>query len=129
MTRLELSLHFDRDLNYSGFEALNQQEFPETIAQIMSKITRAVLGHKPVREHMLRQINTMELLESLGQLPTNALIIGWNYCYLINAVTSHTGHYIGTRRKIALTSKGADVATWNKISQLVLRFAGIGSQV
>ena len=75
---MELSLHFDKDSGHHSNRVLAKFKFEETISHVMRKMTLSVLDSESVRTHMLRQINTIQLIECLGQLPTNILAIGWN---------------------------------------------------
>ena len=54
-----------------------------------------------------RYLSMEQLLWHIGRLDYNCLIIGKYYCWLVNARTCHPNHFLGTERKIALTSKAA----------------------
>ena len=60
---------------------------------------------------------------------SNALVIGHNNCWLVNAVTSHRRHQVGTKRVLKIRPGSQEVFQWEKLAQLVHRHASPGANV
>ena len=70
-----------------------------------------------------------KLFQGLGQLKTNALIIGQNNAWLVNCVTSHSHYVVGTKAVLPKNFCRRNKQGWSRIKNLLMRHASPGSQI
>ena len=99
----------------------------DKIPKAISYIIDNVLNETGTVQLVYKKLNIPNLLKNLGQIRYNCLVIGDQYCWLVNSKPCHENHFMGTERKVSLTSKGQNQAVWMRIKDLVKRFAAPGS--
>jgi hypothetical protein len=62
-----------------------------------------------------RKLSVSTLLGHLGRTSINAMVIGRDNSWLINARTANSRHFIGTRKAIGLTNKASNKLMWVKL--------------
>ena len=105
MTRVEISIcsaaleKFRPDL--PSVRTLWHLKMQNAIDLIINK----VLNHKDILPLVYRKLSLPILLGSLGLCSYNLMVIGRRYSWIVNAQTSHSKHFVGTRYILGLPTK------------------------
>ena len=71
------------------------------VSKAMDKITEEVLNSEEVLNIVYRNLSIHNLLMFLANCETNIMAIGNQNAWIINARTSHKGHFVGTHQVIS----------------------------
>ena len=99
------------------------------LTRAIHRLVEGVLNNQDVKSNVFHSIHQAHLLNRIAQLDHNVLIIGQKTCWLVNMVTSHKRHSVGTRRAITLKLPGCNASQWKLLQLLVLRYANPGSTI
>ena len=70
-----------------------------------------------------RRLSIPSLLVRLGRCRVNILVVGEKNSWLINARTTHSHHFVGTRLCQGLTKKASNTDVWNRLEVFAKRHA------
>lgn len=74
-------------------------------------------------------LDLYRLTAAYADIRTNLLIIGRTKAWLVNAATSHSDHFVGTKRNIQLKPSLRDRNKWQRLLELVYRYANPGASI
>ena len=89
----------------------------------MKEIVEEVLNWEGGLLGVYRSIDTSNLIRRFTKIGINALYIANSHCTLVNCVTGHRNHNVGTTRNISLLDLGFGEQFFDALKIFVLRYA------
>ena len=96
MTRVEFSLHFHDQGEMTAYDIITDNGFPERMNNAIKDVVHNVLNEETINAQVMCKMRIASILNVMSKLDYNALIIGAKNCWVINCITSHKGHCVGT---------------------------------
>ena len=95
----------------------------------MDHLANHVLNDEHVLYDSYRKIPTPALLSNLALSPTCLLAVGKKACWLINAKTPHSSHFVGTECAVRVYENPTHVLDWVRVKDFVAKYAPVGARV
>ena len=95
----------------------------------MDHLSNHFLNDEHVLYDSIRKIPTNALLSHIGLSPTCLLAVGKKACWLINAKTPHSSHFVGTECAVRVYENPTHVLDWVRIKDFVAKYAPAGARV
>ena len=102
MTRCEISLRYDHEGPSGAYGALSNPNFPERMHTLLNDIVAGVMNEPSVRALVHSTVSLQKMMRLFCRAESNAVVIGHNNCWVVNAVTSHRNHQVGTKRALKI---------------------------
>ena len=95
----------------------------------MDHLANHFLNDEHVLYDCIRKIPTNALLSHIGLSPTCLLAVGKKACWMINAKTPHSSHFVGTECAVRVYENPTHVLDWVRIKDFVAKYAPAGARV
>lgn len=128
-TRLELSLYMGNESATNNTKLLVNRDFVPQMNAIIDEISSNVLNGEGLRERIFKTMSIPRLISSFSQIKKNILILGSFNSWIINCVTSHSGHSVGSECSLGLKARGTGDAFFSRLRQFINRFANPNSSI
>ena len=129
LSRLEVSISEEALMKFRIWQPSVKTLWHKKVESALKLILDHVFNNEQVLKQCYRRLSVPHLLGHIGRCKENILAVGSKNSWLINARTSHTRHFIGTRHSIGLSSPTAGSKLFSRLDNLVLRYAALGSKV
>ena len=97
------------------------------VCNSMDRLVEFVLNNRTILQLTYRSVSVSRMIIRLSKTTDNILAVGKRHSWIINASTGHNYHFIGTRAVAGMTKNGQDKQQIERLKNLVLRYASIGS--
>ena len=129
MTRIEISVFIDPS---HGLRFINPRVFknlPASIGSLIKTICNDVLNAQTIRRLICRRISIENLMAQFATIEQNYLLVGDQRCWLVTARGASNQLFVGTERLISTKNLDSNVGFWDRLKNLVARYASPGATI
>ena len=129
MTRIEVSVFVPPK---QGLCFTNTRVFmclPASIGSLIMTICNDVLNAQPIRRLIYRRTSVENLMARFAAIEQNYLLVGDQRCWMVTARGASNQQFVGTERLISTKNLGSNTVFWDRLKNLVARFASPGATI